>query len=563
MRSLSLSHRLFLLIAAALLPVSGVLFWNLQVLRTTEEREVQEAAFTMGQLAALEFQRTLSGFENLLFSVTAAPSVSERDPDKCSVYLARLAAKVPGIASLGVVNPDGTLRCRQDARGSGTDFSDRSYFQEASRSKELVVGEYTKGRITGQAVLPLALSSWDEKGKLEAVAVLAIDLAWLQAQVEQREFPEGSALTVGDDNGTILARHPFPERFVGKRIPEQYISLVNAPKPGTLELTSQDGTRRLLAYFPVAAPPKGLYVSAGLSTDVQYSALRTATVTGLLAAVAALALSLILYWHTSRRAIRAPMNRILDTISAWRAEEVGVRSGMSQQEGEFGAVGSAIDELLDELDESGEQQMMLARELDHRVKNMLAIVRMVARQTFKKGTMPEDLGKAFDDRLAAIAGSYDLLRNDGWQTAPIAEIVEIATKPFVAAPERRITVDGPELMVGSRSAFMLGMALHELATNAAKYGALSNPGGRITIRWRLHGDPAQFTFEWIERGGPPVVPPAATGFGSSLLKRALAGQLGAEVAMDFAPGGLICRIAAPASVLDQAVEADEKRPPVS
>lgn len=181
---------------------------------------------------------------------------------------------------------------------------------------------------------------------------------------------------------------------------------------------------------------------------------------------------------------------------------------------------------------------LLLKELQHRVGNTLATVQAIARQSFAAAD-PED-SAAFSGRLRALARANDVLLARGANEAPLKAIVENALAPFGAAD--RLSVAGDDAVLGAKPAATLAMALHELATNAVKYGALSNQAGRVELRWRTDDarERRMLTLTWRERGGPPVTPPARTGFGAKLLAQAF-GESG-EADLSFAPEGVVCTL---------------------
>lgn len=183
-----------------------------------------------------------------------------------------------------------------------------------------------------------------------------------------------------------------------------------------------------------------------------------------------------------------------------------------------------------------ERATLLNNELSHRIKNLLATIQAISAQTF--GGSP--LRDTFEQRLTALAAAHDLITGAGW-AGSLEDLVRTALDPFLAGG--RIDIDGPLVQVEDVQAVPFALALHELATNAAKYGALSGSAGRVAISWRLdsHG---RLTFEWREQGGPPVVAPTRRGFGSRMIERSLAGELKGSAKLDFRPEGLVCLIEA-------------------
>ncbi|GAO38904.1 putative two-component histidine kinase [Sphingomonas changbaiensis NBRC 104936] len=196
-----------------------------------------------------------------------------------------------------------------------------------------------------------------------------------------------------------------------------------------------------------------------------------------------------------------------------------------------------------------DHQELLLHELNHRVKNMLSIVQSVAMQTFK-GAAPREAIRTFETRLGALAAAHDLLIAENWEAASLQEIVSKAGLGC-GADRDRIRTEGPELRLHARAAVSLSLALHELCTNAVKYGALSTEGGRIHIAWHIVHDGTRLCLVWQEQGGPAVQPPQARGFGSRMIERALAAELGGKVELHFLPEGLRCVIEAPLPAEDR------------
>jgi two-component sensor histidine kinase len=307
-----------------------------------------------------------------------------------------------------------------------------------------------------------------------------------------------------------------------------------------LEVTSQDGTRRILAYFPVSAVPEGLYLSTGISTEEVYSPVQRATAVAVGAASIAILSSLLLAWQTSRHAIARPMRRITSTLDHWRQGRRGERTGMMPVD-EFGEVGAAIDSFMDELEVARRQQELLVGELGHRVKNILATVQSVARQTFASGGTDRGALESFTARLNAMGNAFDLLTADSWRSADLREIVVKGIRPFDRSGSSRFLIKGPAYLLDSKGALAFSMAIHELCTNASKYGALSTAEGVVDICWCRDGS-SGLIFRWKESGGPAVKPPTTTGFGTRMIERVLASQVGAKVRTEYSESGFGCEI---------------------
>ena len=251
-------------------------------------------------------------------------------------------------------------------------------------------------------------------------------------------------------------------------------------------------------------------------------------------------------WTVGERLFRRPIRRILATIASWRAGDETARTGIAADASELSELAASIDEYMDNLVDvraertaAEERRALLLREMNHRIKNILAAVQAIANQTFKDRATPDSL-RTFGNRLAAMAAAHDLLVTENWESADLYETVVAALNPFGFDRRRRFSLEGPPVQITAKAALSLSMALHELCTNAAKYGALTTPDGQVTVRWRLVPGEAgeRFHLSWTERGGPPVGAPSHNGFGTRLIQAALASELSATADLSFAEAGL-------------------------
>ncbi len=187
-----------------------------------------------------------------------------------------------------------------------------------------------------------------------------------------------------------------------------------------------------------------------------------------------------------------------------------------------------------------EQKDLLLNEVKHRAKNTLATVQAIAARTFRNA--PADEKASFVARLHALAHAHDLLSEENWSHASLRALVERALEPYLRSDDRRVSIEGPEVRVDASRALALTMVFHELATNAAKYGSLSDDEGKVAVEWQVsqEGRP-RLRLSWRELDGPPVTPPLRKGFGSLLVERGLGGE-GGNARFDFAPDGLVCTL---------------------
>jgi two-component sensor histidine kinase len=195
---------------------------------------------------------------------------------------------------------------------------------------------------------------------------------------------------------------------------------------------------------------------------------------------------------------------------------------------------------------------LVVNELGHRAKNLLAVVQSIASQTAQHSSDLDTFRSAFSQRLGALSRSLDLLIHEGEPGVSVKELVRRQLEPFVNVDGTRIVVTGPCALLNQEATQNLGLALHELATNATKYGALSVPEGGISVIWDLaRGDSGseRFRLIWREHNGPPVTPPDHHGFGSMILQRIAAAMLGGNVQHDFDVGGVSWTLETPAAAI--------------
>ncbi|HYF54359.1 MAG TPA: PAS domain S-box protein [Salinarimonas sp.] len=207
----------------------------------------------------------------------------------------------------------------------------------------------------------------------------------------------------------------------------------------------------------------------------------------------------------------------------------------------IGAVSVGLD--ISERKRSEEQRTLLIHELNHRVKNTLATVQAIAGQSLRAAASPEAARETFTARLVALAAAHDVLTRESWEGADLLDVVTAALEPHRAEGQGRFDLSGPPVRLTPAMALSIAMALHELATNAAKYGALSGEAGRVAVAWQVEDD--VLTLAWRESGGPLVERPSRRGFGTRLIERGLASELKGEVQLRYEPTGVVCLMTAP------------------
>jgi PAS domain S-box-containing protein len=217
-----------------------------------------------------------------------------------------------------------------------------------------------------------------------------------------------------------------------------------------------------------------------------------------------------------------------------------------------------------------DQRVLLLNELNHRIKNTLATVQSIAEQTLRAAEVDPTTRQVLTDRLIALSEAHNVLVKENWAGADLHSIVDQALTPYGHDSGRRFQVDGPPVRLSPQQAVAMALALHELATNALKYGALTRPEGTIDVTWNLAQDGLggrHVTLLWQENGGPPVTPPTHMGFGTRLIARTFGRESGGRATVDYPAHGARCVIEVPLSsseelpLLDVNGDGDPARPP--
>jgi two-component sensor histidine kinase len=318
-----------------------------------------------------------------------------------------------------------------------------------------------------------------------------------QRILERQRPSEHWTFSFFDQNGMNFARMPNPDSTIGQRAsPTLFAQMFKVPE-AKVTTVSLEGVRLLTAFS--RSNFTDWTVAAGISED---------TLT------APLARQLML---------TAAIGSVLMLIGLGFAIRLATRLARAEA-----------------------MQSLLVDELKHRIKNTLQTVQSIAAQTFRHAEDIPDALQRFEGRLVAMGRANGLLSVENWRDADMTSLVESTLEPFVAKDKNRVQMSGPRVPVAEPSAVMISMILHELATNAAKYGALSNDDGRVSVHWRSLGESKRrVQLTWQETGGPPVVAPERTGFGTTLIQRGLTGQLGGSADIEFEPSGLRCTLECP------------------
>ncbi|GJD94514.1 sensor histidine kinase [Methylobacterium iners] len=555
---MSLTKRISGLIALALVPALAIQGYNEYALRSARGEAVRNEAMRAARGIASDLGQFNRGSRQVLSILAGVPEIRNKDPEACTAYLKSLLGQVPGAFFFGVTDADGGIVCNTLGSAPGAySLADREYFRDAMRTNAFATGPYVSGRITKRPTMQFAYPIAGEAGRPTGVVIASIDLDWLAGHLANAGLPANATLTVADRFGTILIHLPDHAEWVGKPLPPAFWKTVSENRGNVVEMLGLRGNLRITGIAAASSDdPDSFTVAVRLSRSAAYADIDAATWRGIVLILTGALLAFAAALLSGRVFIRRPVRRLLNAVTAWRSGDLTARSGVSGK-GEFGQLGEAFDTMANALQrhESDlrqeiarshllqEQQTMMLHELNHRVRNTLATVQSLTRQS-RKG---DDNNARLEGRIISLSKTHDLLSRDDWTGASLMAVLENELIPFRDDADR-FGLAGPDVELSPRYVLALGMTLHELTTNAAKYGALSNEEGRVDIAWDIVAGETgirRLKLEWRESGGPIVEEPRKHGFGTRLITGGISRELGGTVKLEFASSGLRCVIDVP------------------
>jgi len=382
--------------------------------------------------------------------------------------------------------------------------------------------------------------------------------------LHQTYIPDGWFGGVLDGKGHIIARSFLHNKFFGESASPEFVAKLTGPQ-GFLNSVDLEGREGLTRYQQSGL--SGWHVLMWAPWSVLNAPLRASV----MLAVALIALTLLASLAAgflSGRIIAEPVRQLL--LAAKTLGEGKPVSFEASYMREANVVGQSLVEAAHNI-ASREQALrkselrtrFVMRELSHRSKNLLAVIQAIARQTGRASEDINEFNQQFGERLASLGRSHDLLVHGNWQGVSLADVITAQLKAFIDTSEPRVTTSGAPVLLNAEAAQNIGMALHELATNASKHGALSVPSGRVKIEWNLYGQGGdrRFRLSWTESGGPPVKPPQRKGFGHLVVERLVAASLRGCAELHWRPEGLVWVLDVPeSSILEGMHEPAEELP---
>ena len=499
-----------------LLAIAGVSLWDKQRVRAAEDVQRSLDLLVQHVTRFVETQELLLTYvDEFVQGMTWSEIANSRTVQQ---QLHQVAAHAQLTQSIILVDGTGTLRVSSQVfLVDPVDLSDRDYFRTLQASDErLAIGERVLSRTFNQDLIPLGRRRTGEG--FDGIVVAGIAVSRFEPFLEGLRRDRHTSVSLIRADGRVLIRAPDTGPMT---LPPTSGFMQTTPTSdrGIYEGTSAvDGVPRIIGYSRVGNWP--LFVTYALATR-----------------------SITHAWYREMAFASAVTFAIV--VAGFMLATRAVQRQSKEQEWRE-ALTREVESRTSELRQSEERSKLLAAEVDHRAKNMLALVQVLLRQT--RATTTEAYARAAQGRVAALARAHTLLSQSRWAGADLLRLVEEETAPYRRSGPTRVSISGPTLLLEPKDAQALAMVLHELATNAAKYGALSVPGGEVRVQWSVDRA-GQLLLRWIESNGPPVQPPTRAGLGSQVIERSVRDQLEGAVQFDWRSDGLICTISIPAGRL--------------
>lgn len=547
-RRIALSVRGYLLLFAVTILLPLLMLAGLLTARVADAERARAAlavaATAEGVLTAVD--REVLGLIETLQTLESSPSLTAGDVETFQAQIADLA-RVFGL-TIVLRDPAGRLLAGSTPLATqpvpGAIAPSRNDARLLAERAVVVSGVY-RAPLSGDAVFAVMMPV-QRDGAVRYLLHLAPPVTRMHALLASQRLPSGVIVAVLDAGGVVLTRSVAHAETVGRPTQLRDAVLVG---PGEERRTGRgtDLEGRLVAFDARRAQHGWTVVTTIPAEQVDgpwRSALINAVVAGLVLTGAALLAAQLLGTR-----LTGAIGRLAVTASALDRGEIAPRARSGIREIDEVATtldlaGQRLRSAAEQRAEADERRRLILHELNHRVKNTLAMVQALAALAARGAPDVATYRDRLTERLNGLARTQALLTESDWTGAELRDLLRAELVPYDEAPRGsdrdpmpgRVLLDGPALRLAAHRVVAFGMLVHELATNAAKYGALSVPQGQLRVRWRIENQ--ALVLDWEEAGGPPVVAPARHGFGTRMISRGLARQLGAEVGTDWRREGL-------------------------
>lgn len=531
------SHLLAACIVALALPLLVLVGFDALRLTVNERAHLHSDASLTAERIAADLDQTINSYIAILETLGTSPALS--DGNFATLYAQAAAA----------LSPNGLFAFLRDASGQQLFNTRVAYGEPLPKSvgfdapvfetklpyvSDVVTGDIAKRPVAAVSVPVL------RNGKIKYVLSLSLDLSLVEALLDRQKLPPAWNATILDRSGVEIASTDTSRQKPTPPPPQQ--GKISAAAQQTLP-SKEDYGRRKVIWGHAPSRLSGWSVNVSIPTDVVDAAVRRVLL-GYVGVVTAFLLAGLAGAFAVGQILTKPLEQ-----ATRAAKALGEGKPVTFEPtvvSEANAMGTALVESARLRDQAEQQIMLLMREVNHRSKNMLAVVQAIARQMI--GSDPQTFVKRFSARIVGLAASQDLLIESNWQGVRVADLVRSQLALFRELIGTRIIIEGPLVRLTPASAQAVGMALHELATNASKYGALSDEHGRVYVTWSFDADRdgEELTMSWVERDGPPVSEPERRGFGYTIMVAMVEKSLDGKVTLAYPPEGLSWTLVAPA-----------------
>ena len=520
---------LVLFALALTIPLIGLAIFAMNRMAALEQAEIERRVIQVAEDLADDIDRELDRATVTLETLAVSPSLDRGDFQAFHAQAVRALKRTKA----AIVLIDHTYQQLVDTlKEYGAPLpatADPETAQRVFDTKQRQVSNLFKGSVSGRPVFNVEVPVFDGDA-VRYVLIMSFQAAHIADLLKAARLDPPWVTGVTDNKGIILARSERHEDFVGKPLPAQLLEQSRAAH-GVFRGTSVAGQDILRA--TVRSEIAGWLVSATIPVAYAEAPRKRGQLFATVMIGTALALGALLAY-----VFGGFMSRPLTAVTAAAADvgagrEVGsLRSPLV----EANMLTATLSTASLELKRRQEHAEFLMRELAHRAKNQLAVVKGMALQTARQSSSVDQFVAQFGQRIQGLAESQDLMVRQNWQGAWLGDLVRAHLDLFAVG--KRAKIEGPPIFLNSNAVQNIGFALHELGTNASKHGALSSPDGRVLVRWRGPGDDGRIHLEWIELGGPSVQAPMRKGFGHLVLTELVAGALQGTSKLDFPQDGI-------------------------
>ena len=350
----SLRTRLVLLVLLGVIPALMLILYTSWLQRDLAAKMVRSDAMRLARMAAIQEDQLSDGSSYLLMALAQIPAIRNQETWECNIIFRKILKANPTYANLGLVDLKGNVIASAIRLKAPVNVADRAYFIRAIQTQSFSIGTYQVGRITNKATINFGYPVHDIKGqRITAVVFAALDLDWLNNLIKQVNLPRHASFLAIDQIGTILLRHPDPEKLVGKTLSnDPLVRAVMSQDEGTLELSGLDGIRRLYGFLPMGFDPvdKNIHVAVGIPAKVAFAEVNKALTINLIGLALAAALAILAAWYGGDVFILRHVRSLLNTTRRLSAGDLGARTGLNYAAGELGQLACSFDEMAESLE---------------------------------------------------------------------------------------------------------------------------------------------------------------------------------------------------------------------